>query len=123
MSSKALYGPRRWPAGRPRDERSKFLTGVELAEFAGRDLKSWDAEPWLRHHGVPVDVGTRVLAWLGNRREDGTGSVQSIVSGFDPTYSNVDKVRGHWRHRHNGGQPLDESDQGLRPGWSSVLPH
>ena len=31
LTSKALYGPARWPVGRPRDARSKLLTGVVAA--------------------------------------------------------------------------------------------
>ena len=32
LISQALYGPERWPVGRPRDARSKLLTGALAAK-------------------------------------------------------------------------------------------
>ena len=104
--SKALYGPALWPVGRPRDERSKLLTGALLV-IARDEVRGWAVEPWLRHHGIPVDQGLSVLAWLGHGERLGNCWVQNVVSQYNPDAWDMDKARGVYRHRFSNVIPLD----------------
>ena len=111
MSSKALYGPERWPVGRPGGVRSKLLTGAELVVASERP-SLWAVEPWFQHHGVPVEQGLRVIKWLGHSKELGNCTVQHVVGTYHPASWNLDKVRGVYGHRSHNIVPLDPSDHG-----------
>ena len=104
--SKALYGPERWPVGRPRDERSKLLTGALAAK---ERVHWWPVEPWFQHHGVPVEQGLSVLAWLGYSERLKNLTVQQVVDTFQIDSWDFDKTRGVYRHGYSNVLPLDPS--------------
>ena len=106
LVSKALYGPARWPYGRPRDERSKLLTGVVAAK---ERVHWWPVEPWFQHHGVPVEQGLSVLAWLGYSERLKNLTVQHVVDTFQIDSWVFDKTRGVYRHGYSNVLPLDPS--------------
>ena len=106
LVSKALYGPARWPYGRPRDERSKLLTGVVAAK---ERVHWWPVEPWFQHHGVPVEQGLSVLAWLGHSERLKNLTVQHVADTFIITDWDFDKTRGVYRHGYSNVLPLDPS--------------
>ena len=106
LTSKALYGPERWPVGRPRDERSKLLTGAVAAK---ERVHWWPVEPWFQHHGVPVEQGLSVLAWLGHSERLKNLTVQHVVDTFQIDSWNFDKTRGVYRHGYSNVLPLDPS--------------
>ena len=106
LVSKALYGPERWPYGRPRDERSKLLTGAVAAR---ERVHWWPVEPWFQHHRVPVQEGLRVLAWLGHSERLENCTVQHVVDTFIITDWDFDKTRGVYRHGYSNVLPLDPS--------------
>ena len=105
-TSKALYGPERWPVGRPRDERSKLLTGALAAK---ERVHWWPVEPWFQHHGVPVEQGLSVLAWLGYSERLKNLTVQHVVDTFQIDSWDFDKTRGIYRHGYSNVLPLDPS--------------
>ena len=106
LISQALYGPARWPVGRPRDARSKLLTGALAAK---ERVHWWPVEPWFQHHGVPVEQGLSVLAWLGHS-ENGSALYGSARGGHVPiTDWDFDKTRGVYRHAFSNVLPLDPS--------------
>ena len=104
--SKALYGPERWPVGRPRDARSKLLTGAVATRAR---VHWWPVEPWFQHHGVPVEQGLSVLAWLGHSERLGNLTVQHVADTFIITDWDFDKTRGVYRHGYSNILPLDPS--------------
>ena len=106
LVSKALYGPARWPYGRPRDERSKLLTGVVAAK---ERVHWWPVEPWFQHHGVPVEQGLSVLAWLGHSERLKNLTVQHVADTFIITDWDFDKTRGVYRHAFSNILPLEPS--------------
>ena len=106
LISKALYGPERWPVGRPRDERSKLLTGAVAAK---ERVHWWPVEPWFQHHGVPVEQGLSVLAWLGHSERLKNLTVQHVVDTFHIDSWDFDKTRGVYRHGYSNVLPLDPS--------------
>ena len=106
LTSKALYGPEQWPVGRPRDERSKLLTGAVAAK---ERVHWWPVEPWFQHHGVPVEQGLSVLAWLGHSERLGNLTVQHVADTFIITDWDFDKTRGVYRHGYSNVLPLDPS--------------
>ena len=106
LMSKALYGPARWPYGRPRDTRSKLLTGAVAAK---ERVHWWPVEPWFQHHGVPVEQGLSVLAWLGHSERLGNLTVQHVADTFIITDWDFDKTRGVYRHGYSNILPLEPS--------------
>ena len=51
-------------AGRETPRRAQqALTGAVAAK---ERVHWWPVEPWFQHHGVPVEQGLSVLAWLGH---------------------------------------------------------
>ena len=106
LISKALYGPARWPYGRPRDTRSKLLTGAVAAK---ERVHWWPVEPWFQHHGVPVEQGLSVLAWLGYSERLKNLTVQHVVDTFQIDSWVFDKTRGVYRHGYSNVLPLDPS--------------
>ena len=106
LISKALYGPARWPVGRPRDARSKLLTGAIAAK---ERVHWWPVEPWFQHHGVPVEQGLSVLAWLGYSERLKNLTVQHVVDTFQIDSWDFDKTRGVYRHGYSNVLPLDPS--------------
>ena len=106
LVSKALYGPARWPLGRPRDERSKLLAGAVAAK---ERVHWWPVEPWFQHHGVPVEQGLSVLAWLGHSERLKNLTVQHVVDTFQIDSWDFDKTRGVYRHGYSNVLPLDPS--------------
>ena len=106
LISQALYGPERWPYGRPRDTRSKLLTGAVAAK---ERVHWWPVEPWFQHHGVPVEQGLSVLAWLGHSERLKNLTVQHVVDTFQIDSWDFDKTRGVYRHGYSNVLPLDPS--------------
>ena len=106
LISQALYGPKRWPYGRPRDERSKLLTGAVAAK---ERVHWWPVEPWFQHHGVPVEQGLDVLAWLGHGEALGNLTVQHVADTYQHDNWVIDKTRGVYRHAFSNILPLDPS--------------
>ena len=107
MSTKAKYGPLRWPEGRPRDERSKLLTGADLVVAAnerdstGRhsklgDCHWWPVEPWFLHHGISVEEGLKVIGWLGCGYSIDTATVHGLSALAQRA------ERSHESHRSGG---------------------
>ena len=106
LISKALYGPARWPVGRPRDARSKLLTG---AVAANERVPWWPVEPWFRHHRVPFQEGLRVISWFGHSERLANCSVEHVVDTFQITDWDFDKTRGVYRHAFSNILPLEPS--------------
>ena len=106
LISQALYGPARWPVGRPRDERSKLLTGAVAAK---ERVHWWPVEPWFQHHRVPFQEGLRVISWFGHGERLGNCTVQHVVDTFQIDSWDFDKTRGVYRHGYSNVLPLDPS--------------
>jgi len=106
LISKALYGPERWPVGRPRDARSKLLTGALAAK---ERVHWWPVEPWFQHHRVPFQEGLRVISWFGHGERLGNCTVQHVVDTFQITDWDFDKIRGVYRHAFSNILPLEPS--------------
>ena len=106
LISKALYGPARWPVGRPRDARSKLLTG---AVAANERVPWWPVEPWFRHHRVPFQEGLRVISWFGHSERLANCTVEHVVDTFQITDWDFDKTRGVYRHAFSNILPLEPS--------------
>jgi len=106
LISKALYGPARWPVGRPRDERSKLLTGAVAAR---ERVHWWPVEPWFQHHRVPFQEGLRVISWFGHGEALDNLTVQHVVDTYRHDHWNFDKTRGVYRHGFSNILPLEPS--------------
>ena len=106
LISQALYGPERWPVGRPRDARSKLLTGALAAK---ERVHWWPVEPWFQHHRVPFQEGLRVISWFGHGERLANFTVQHVVDTFIITDWDFDKTRGVYRHGYSNVLPLDPS--------------
>ena len=104
--SKALYGPARWPVGRPRDARSKLLTGALAAK---ERVHWWPVEPWFRHYRVPFQEGLRVISWFGHGEALENLTVQHVVNTYQHDHWNFDKTRGVYRHGFSNILPLEPS--------------
>ena len=109
LVSKALYGPARWPYGRPRDERSKLLIGAVAAK---ERVHWWPVEPWLRHHEIAVEQGLSVLEWLGHSEQLENLTVQHVADTYHHNEWVIDKTRGVYRHAFANLLPLDPSLHG-----------
>ena len=105
-TSKALYGPARWPVGRPRDKRSKLLTGAVAAR---ERVHWWPVEPWFQHHRVPFQEGLRVISWFGHGEALDNLTVQHVVDTYQHDHWNFDKTRGVYRHGYSNILPLEPS--------------
>ena len=109
LISQALYGPERWPVGRPRDARSKLLTGALAAK---ERVHWWPLEPWLRHHEIAVEQGLRVIHWLGHSERLENFTIQHVVLQYNHDMWDFDKTRGVYRHGFSNVLPLDPSLHG-----------